>query len=379
MARLRVGAFAPFSARAFRSLVDRTDVDARVEGRVGREREELTGVHVHGDEGAAVRRPLAVVVREPHAVRERLLRRPLELVVDREPEAVAGLRHLAELALAGHAPERVDVHAPEAGLSAEVRVVGSLDPGLADPVAGGESPRLSLGQLLGRDLGLVAEDLRCDRSLLVPAQVGLGDLHSGKLGLVLEQEGRPAIAHVGADGHRCQRIVGELLGDLGAHDLRAQAEDAGEAEEHRVPAGVGHVLERRRPHLDERSGHVGDEHVAVPVDDRAALRLEAEAADLVVLRVREVLVARDHLQRPEPEEERAEDDDGEHAEDPQAHRHLGREAVRLLDARVGREEAWAAGRLPGRPRQRGSPRGGCPRGAGGSGRRARRSDRRAAC
>ena len=58
-------------------------------------------------------------------------------------------------------------------------------------------------------------------------------------------------------------------------------------------------------------------------------------------------LARDHLQRPQAEEEGAEDRDRDDAENGDADRHLGRDAVGLLDARVGREEARAAV-LPGR-------------------------------
>ncbi len=59
-----------------------------------------------------------------------------------------------------------------------------------------------------------------------------------------------------------------------------------------------------------------DEHVAVPVEDRPARRVDPERAHPVVVRRGEVLVAGQHLQRPEPEEEHREDgerDEAEHA------------------------------------------------------------------
>ena len=55
-------------------------------------------------------------------------------------------------------------------------------------------------------------------------------------------------------------------------------------------------------------------------------------------------IAGDDLERPEPEEEEREEDDRDDAEDGDADRHSRREAVRLLDPRVARQEAPAGGR-----------------------------------
>ena len=98
------------------------------------------------------------------------------------------------------------------------------------------------------------------------------------------------------------------------------------------------------PQLNDRAGDVRDEHDAVSVHDRATRRLDAIRADLVVPGRLEVLIAGDDLERPEPEEEEREEDDGDDAEDGDAGRRPRRQAVRLLDPRVAREEAPARGR-----------------------------------
>ena len=64
-------------------------------------------------------------------------------------------------------------------------------------------------------------------------------------------------------------------------------------------------------------------------------------AQLVVLRRVQVAVAGEHLERPEPEEEDGEDGERERAEHADAERELRREAVRLRDPRIGRQERAA--------------------------------------
>ncbi len=139
---------------------DAAQVDGRVERGVGREREHLARVRIHGDDRAAVRGPLAVLVRQAQPVLERVLGRPLEARVDRQLHRVAGLGSAAELAIARHLPERVHADLAQPGRPAEVRVVRSFDAGLPDPVAGRVALLLELLQLLGGDLGDVAEELR---------------------------------------------------------------------------------------------------------------------------------------------------------------------------------------------------------------------------
>ena len=94
-----------------------------------------------------------------------------------------------------------------------------------------------------------------------------------------------------------------------------------------------------RPDLHRRARDVRHEHVAVAVEDRAARRLHADVAALVVLRGAQELLAVQHLQRPEAQKEDREDGEREHAEEADAQRELRRQPVRLRDARVGRQEA----------------------------------------
>ena len=135
------------------------------------------------------------------------------------------------------------------------------------------------------------------------------------------------------------------------------------------------VVERGRPELYRRPRLVGDEDDAVSVDDRAARRGRAERAHLVVLRHFEVALARDDLERPEAEEENAEDRHRDDAEDRDPDRRLRGDAVGLLRPGIRREEP--AREIRARARQPGSPRGARAVAPGRSGGKARRADRRA--
>ena len=264
--------------------------------------------------------------------------------------------------------------------AAQVLVERRLDPGLADLVAAavvGLLPQLLL-QLGGRDLADVAEDLRAERLVRVVAQVRLLDLHARELRRVLLQ----VVDLVVVDGRlhrdRRQRIDAPVL-DLACEADHRHVEHRGEALDHPVAARLlRHVAD---PELDRRARDVPDDHLALAVEDRAARRLDPDRAQLVVLGRVEVPLAREHLERPEPEEEHREDrerDDAEHA-DPD--REARRQPVRRADARVGRQEArrGVAPLAVGGVRQGARPpaparRARSPRRAGG---RARRPGRRA--
>ena len=84
------------------------------------------------------------------------------------------------------------------------------------------------------------------------------------------------------------------------------------------------------------------EHVAVAVEHWTARRLDPDRAQLVVLRDAQILVARQDLQSPQPEEERTEDEQHDPAEHRDAKRRLRRQPVRLLDPRIRREEGAAS-------------------------------------
>ena len=139
-------------------------------------------------------------------------------------------------------------------------------------------------------------------------------------------------------GHRVRAVLVHLAGER----ARVHVEDLREPPDELVAALLGHVPD---PQLDRGAGDVRDDRAAVPVEDRAARRLHPDEAELVVLRGVQVLVSRQHLQRPEAEEEQAEGDEGDRAEDADAQRQGRGEAVRLANSRVGREEALG-GRAP---------------------------------
>ena len=74
-----------------------------------------------------------------------------------------------------------------------------------------------------------------------------------------------------------------------------------------------------RVDLEGEAGAVADQDVAVAVDDLPARRADAQLAGAVVVGVGQVLVAGEHLQVPEAEEDHGEEGESEAAEhgDPQ--------------------------------------------------------------
>ena len=131
----------------------------------------------------------------------------------------------------------------------------------------------------------------------------------------------------------------KLLADV----LGLQPQEAGQLRDLGIALARPKLLERSRPDLDQGARQVGDEHGAVL--GRGSVprgALDAERAHLVVPGVLQVAISRDHLERPEPEEESAEERDREDAEDGDPDRHLGRDAIRLLDPRIPRQELGKA-------------------------------------
>ncbi len=77
--------------------------------------------------------------------------------------------------------------------------------------------------------------------------------------------------------------------------------------------------------LHQRRLAVLDQHLPVAVDDRAARRLYPLGAHAVALGLREVAVAVEHLQVPQPEEDDAEEHEREAADDRDPQRELRRD------------------------------------------------------
>jgi hypothetical protein len=102
----------------------------------------------------------------------------------------------------------------------------------------------------------------------------------------------------------------------------------------RRPASWPHLRQAPRRDLQDRRLAVLDQHLAVAVDDRAAGRLDALDAHPVVLRLLEVLVAGEHLQVPEAEEDDREQDERDPAEHGDADRQLRRDGRAAVSDRV---------------------------------------------
>ena len=290
---------------------------------------------VERDDRPAVRRPLVVLVREVDAVAQSLLRCSLQAYVQREPKRVARPR-LAPGHVRAHLPtHRVDAELVETAFATQVRVERSLDPRLADAVAGAVALPTKLLELLGRDLPGVPEQLRGERPVRISAEVDLDDLDSGELGLVLVQVVDLLLSDRGLHRDRRDGIEASLR-HLAREGPRRDVQDAREPLDEVVPPLLRHVAD---PELHGRACDVRHDHAPVAVEDRPAGCLDADQPELVVLRGVQVRVAREDLERPEPEEEDREREERDPAEDRDAQSELRCEPVWLLHAWVGRQEA----------------------------------------
>ncbi len=157
--------------------------------------------------------------------------------------------------------------------------------------------------------------------------------HARKLLLALEQVGD----HVGLDvlldggGRVGQRL--ELVGDAAVDPARAGAQHAGQApvELHPLALVVGQLAGRD---LHGQAGAVVHQHPAVAVHDLAARRLHLDLAHAVVVGLGLVLVAREHLQVPEAEEDDPEGHQRDAADQRHAEGQLGRERAAVLSVEV---------------------------------------------
>ena len=155
--------------------------------------------------------PSFVAAGELDPVVERVLRRALELDVDRQPDGVAGLRRLRLAKLARRPAARVDGHLRRARDAVEVLVERRLDAGLADPVVELvllQPADLELVQrlvLVGRDPADVAERLREQALRVVVAEIGGLDLDAGELRRVLVDVRRLVGGDPDLERHRRRR------------------------------------------------------------------------------------------------------------------------------------------------------------------------------
>ncbi len=271
---------------------------------------------------------------------QRLLRGALQAHVEGQLDRVAGLRLASGNVRADLPAERVDANLGNAVLASQVRVVGGLEACLSDAVAGAVAVLAELLQLLRRDLARVPEDLRGESRVRIVPKIDLDDLDPGELRPPLVQVVHLLLADRGLDDDRRERIEAALL-HLPREGAGRHVEDVREPLHEVVAPLLRHVA---HPQLDRRSGDVRDHDASATVEQRATRGLDADQPELVRLSSGEVLVAGEHLQRPQPEEEHAEHGEREDAEDRDPQRELGRQPMRLAHARVRRQEA--IGRSP---------------------------------
>ncbi len=208
-----------------------------------------------------------------------------------------------------------------------------LDARLADVVTGAIA--IQALELLWRDLTRVTEDLRSERRVLVVTEVDLDDLDAGELGLMLVQIVDLLLANGRLDGDGCERIEPPFV-DLARESLGRDVQNAGEALDELESALL---RQGAHPELNRRACDVGDDDAATPVEDRPSGRLDTHEAKLIVLRRVQMLVAREHLERPETQEEDGERDQPDDAENGDAQSKLRCEPMWLANSRVGRQEA----------------------------------------
>ena len=307
-------------------------VDPRVVRGVGRHRADRSGARVDRDCGSGVRVPALVLAGDLDAVLERVLGRALQLRVERRPQREARLRLLAPQWLRARAPHRVHAQLGQAGRPAEEAVVGELEACLADGIPVAVAAGL---QLILRHVSHMAEDLRRERPVPVVAEVDVVQLEAGEVPSVLLEVEDLLLAEILFQRHRREWIA-LVLAQQPPELRHRDDQDRREPAQHPLPAAARHV---RRPDLSGGADPVRDEQAALVVEDRPTRRVDPDRAQLVVLRGGEVLVAGEHLERPESEEEHGEREEDDRAEHAEPERHRRRHPVRLLHSRVARHEA----------------------------------------
>jgi hypothetical protein len=229
----------------------------------------------------------------PHAVGQGPLDTHLEVEVEGQLEVAAGGRGAAAQG-PHHLPGRIDLEVLDAVAAAEPLVIGQLDPGLADDVAGRVPAEPPVLQLLGRDLADVAEHVGGGRPGRVLAQgqhLG-GDPGEavGVLGQVEEPAGGDVLGHRDATQGRPG-----VVGDPRLQPGPGGAEQAGQAAQDLAAA----VAEQRRLDRDRPGGPVADHHPPAGVQDPASRRLDHHLADPVPLGQVAVALAGQHLEVPQ--------------------------------------------------------------------------------
>ena len=158
------------------------------------------------------------------------------------------------------------------------------------------------------------------RVRVLAQELALG-VDARELVLALLEVGELLVRHVGLDDGRRERERLELALDVALDARRLQAEHPPEAAVEALPLALvlGQLVGRD---LDGVAGAVVHQHAPLAVHDLAARRLDLDLADLVVVGDPLVLVAREHLEVPEAEEDHREGDQRDAADDRHAQRQL---------------------------------------------------------
>src|SRR6185436_11317334 len=259
------------------------------------QREHLARLRVEGDERPAI-------------LLESLLGDALQLEIQRDDEVVARLR-LGPPQRADRAAAGIDLDLLRAGRAVQLLLVRALDAELADVVGalvvGRAAQALDALHVRVVDAADVADRVRGELALRIRAEHARLDLESGEAEAV--------------HGETRDLLFGEPRLDRQALEVLALFLELAEA----APVARLHV--DHRGELVDRAVDVGDparrdlervgrvvrrEHLAVAVEDDAAVRDDGDHGDAVLLREGVVVLALHHLQPrkpPEQDRERGED------------------------------------------------------------------------
>ena len=209
-----------------------------------------------------------------------------------------------------------------------------------------------------------AEDVGGERAVRVAAHEHPLHPDPREAVLVLFQVVDEVVADVAAHGDRRARRQQQLFVQGLAQPVRRGVDQLRELRQLAAAFGLlGGQL--ARVDLQREAGPVGDDDPPVAVEDLAPRRAHPVLAGAVVVRFGEVLLAVQHLQEPEAEEEDRKERQGKAAEDGDPQRqaivHLGAELIRapvhqalLVPSTVGwrRRVTCAASTSAGRSRRR---------------------------
>src|SRR4051812_6569228 len=369
---------------------DRLGEERRVERGLGAHRVDLAALRVHGHERAGPR-GVAVGIRQPDGALQSLLALLLQPEVERELDLAARDGSAPRAGeLADEVAEGVDLEHARAVAAAEVAVVGVLDAVLADDRALMDVAELRLLELARRDLTHVAQQLRGDVVVRVAAQVDRLRDDPRVRGLPLLEEVEHRARDVDTQRDRRVRQHGQRADHALLDRGRAHVDDATERREPtvqtrecgglrrqrcrrlRVPRAVTGVVGaqprplhaagllpppggrvalglRQRPRVDlyDIGQAAVDDRLPAAVHDVTARRLDALVAHTVLVGVGDVLVAGQHLQVPQAEEDDREQRERDEAQAGHAQRELRRDRrAAVLGLVVGHYAFWSGERPP---------------------------------